>query len=68
MRDEVYIVVLNYNDWQDTIVCLTSLYNLDYPYYQVIVCDNHLTGDDVSKFLAWQRGENVLAVKNFWEF
>ena len=64
MRDKVYIVVLNYNDWQDTIVCLTSLYNLDYPYYQVIVCDNHSTGDDVSKFLAWQRGENVLAVKN----
>ncbi len=28
MTDKVYIVVLNYNDYQDTIACLNSLYNL----------------------------------------
>lgn len=64
MKDKVYIVVLNYNDYQDTIACLTSLYNLDYPQFQVIVCDNNSEGDDVQQLLAWQRGEDVAAVKN----
>ena len=64
MRDKVYIIVLNYNDWQDTVACLTSLYNLDYPDFQVIVCDNNSTGNDVQQLLAWQRGEKVLSVQN----
>lgn len=64
MNDKVYIVVLNYNDYLDTIECLTSLYNLDYLNYQVIVCDNCSDGDDVQQLLAWQQGDTPVRVHN----
>ncbi|MHB1287638.1 MAG: glycosyltransferase family 2 protein [Leptospirales bacterium] len=37
---KVYIVVLNYNNWPDTLECLESLYGLNYQNFKVIVCDN----------------------------
>lgn len=37
---KVYIVVLNYNNWPDTLECLESLYSLNYRNFRVIVCDN----------------------------
>ncbi len=64
MEDKTYIVVLNYNDYKDTIACLTSLYNLKYSHFQVIVCDNHSKGDDVQRILAWQHGEDVINMQN----
>lgn len=36
----VYILILNWNGWQDTIECLESVFNTDYSNYRVIVCDN----------------------------
>ena len=37
---KVYIIILNYNSWVDTIECLESVLRNDYPNYQVIVVDN----------------------------
>lgn len=36
----VYIVLLNWNGWQDTDACLGSLGGLTYPNYRVVVVDN----------------------------
>ena len=36
----VSIVLLNYRNWGDTIECLESLLRLDYPRFEIIVCDN----------------------------
>lgn len=36
----IYIIVLNWNGWQDTLECLESLLQLEYTNYRVIVCDN----------------------------
>jgi len=36
----VFIVILNWNGWRDTHVCLGSLKGLDYPNYRVVVVDN----------------------------
>ncbi len=36
----VAIVILNYNGLEDTLNCLTSVYNLSYPDFKVIVVDN----------------------------
>ncbi len=36
----VYVVVLNWNSWCDTLTCLASLAHLDYPNYRVVVVDN----------------------------
>ncbi len=40
MYPNVSIIVLNWNGWEDTIECLESLYQINYPNYNVIVVDN----------------------------
>jgi GT2 family glycosyltransferase len=37
---EVTVIVLNWNGLEDTLACLDSLCQLDYPSYQVVVVDN----------------------------
>ncbi len=36
----VYIVVLNYRTFEDTIQCIHSLNSIDYPNYRIVVIDN----------------------------
>lgn len=36
----VAVVVLNWNGWQETLACLSSLLHLDYPNFQLLVVDN----------------------------
>ena len=45
----VYCIVVNWNGWQDTIACLTSLAAQDYPRLGVIVIDNGSTDGSNSK-------------------
>lgn len=37
---KVYIIVINWNGWKDTIECLESVFRNDYLPYTVVVCDN----------------------------
>jgi GT2 family glycosyltransferase len=53
----VYVIVLNWNGWRDTIECLESLFHSDYPDYTVIVCDNVSTDDSVKRIRRWADGE-----------
>jgi len=41
----VAIVILNWNGWKDTLVCLESIFRISYPDYEVILVDNH-SGDN----------------------
>jgi GT2 family glycosyltransferase len=43
----VYIVVLNWNGWRDTLACLASLKQQNYPNFQVLVIDNDSSDDSV---------------------
>ena len=45
----VICVLVNWNGWQDTLVCLTSLRAQDYPHLQVIVVDNGSTDASVER-------------------
>ncbi|MGL4610998.1 MAG: glycosyltransferase family 2 protein [Trueperaceae bacterium] len=36
----VYIIIVNYNGWKDTVECLTSLTRLTYSHFNVVVVDN----------------------------
>jgi GT2 family glycosyltransferase len=43
----VGIVLLNWNGWRDTVECLTSLEELNYPDFRIIAVDNGSTDDSV---------------------
>lgn len=41
MLPKVFIIILNWNNWPDTLECLKSLKKNDYPNYQIVVVDNN---------------------------
>ena len=45
----VSIIILNWNGWRDTIECLESIYQLNYPNYHVIVVDNNSKDNSIKK-------------------
>ena len=56
VQPHVAIVIVNWNGWQDTVECLESVLRLDYPAYQVIVCDNGSTDGSLERIQAWAAG------------
>ncbi|MCC7551165.1 MAG: glycosyltransferase, partial [Methanobacterium sp.] len=41
MLPEVAVILLNWNGWHDTVECLESLFQINYPSFQVILVDNN---------------------------
>jgi hypothetical protein len=56
----VYIIVLNYNGYQDTLECLESLEKLNYGNFQVVVVDNCSTDASESMIRAGYPGHSFL--------
>jgi len=57
MLPKVCIIVLNWNNWRDTLECLESVYRLDYADFEVIVCDNASTDESVKMMGQWAEGK-----------
>lgn len=53
-------VVLNWNGWRDTLPCLRSLEELDYPRHRPLVVDNGSTDDSVARISAAFPGVELL--------
>jgi len=62
----VYIVILNYNGWTDTIECLESVLKSKYDNYRIVIVDNASTNDSVDKIIHWMEGtlEYTLSVND----
>lgn len=56
-QPSVAIVVLNYNNWKDTIECLESLLRINYNNYKIILVDNSSTDNSIEKIKKWASGE-----------
>lgn len=56
MNPKVYVVILNYNGWGDTLECLESVLRSSYPNYQVVVVDNNSPDQSMHKIRAWAEG------------
>jgi len=56
-EDLVYIIILNWNGWQDTIECLESVFRNNYSNYKVIVCDNDSHDGSLDKIKNWAEGK-----------
>ncbi|GIW25884.1 glycosyltransferase family 2 protein [Meiothermus sp.] len=59
----VYILILNYRAWQDTVACLGALEQLEYPNYRVLVLDNASDNDSVARIRAAFPGVEVLELE-----
>ena len=57
MKDKIYIILLNYNGWMDTIQCLESILKSDYQNYQIIVIDNDSPNDSMNYIINWAEGK-----------
>lgn len=57
MRPGVTVIILNWNGWKDTIECLESLLQINYPNYKVIVIDNASKDDSISKIKEYCEGK-----------
>ncbi|MBP2658165.1 MAG: glycosyl transferase family 2 [Firmicutes bacterium] len=53
---KVYIIIINWNGWRDTIECLESVFRNQYDNYRVIVCDNDSEDDSLEKIKQWADG------------
>ena len=60
---DVYIILLNWNGWNDTVQCLESLFRSDYPKLRVIVCDNRSTDGSLEKIKEWAKGKLTIDEK-----
>ena len=58
---KVSIILLNWNNPDDTIECLESLKQITYPHYDIIVVDNHSTDDSIIKL---ESIDNIFIIKN----
>ncbi len=57
---KIYILVLNWNNWKDTIECLESVFQSRYPNFQVICIDNASTDGSAQMIKEWAEGRRVL--------
>lgn len=62
----VYIILLNYNGYEDTIECVTSLESIDYINYRIIIVDNNSTDESerilrekLPQYIIIQAGSNL---------
>ena len=55
-KNKVYIILLNYNGWKDTIECLESVLKNDYNNYQIVVVDNSSPDNSMNNLINWSNG------------
>jgi GT2 family glycosyltransferase len=55
---DVYILIVNWNNWKDTLICLESIFRNDYPDFKVIVCDNGSEDNSLSYIKSWSAGQH----------
>ena len=63
----VFIIIVNYNGWKDTIECLESLQNVTYPNYRIIVVDNNSTNSSLEYIKKWCIG-SIKVSSNFVKY
>lgn len=58
-RPKVWVVLVNWNGWRDSIECLESVLRLAYSHFGVIVCDNNSSDRSLEAIAAWAAGTQV---------
>lgn len=57
MTSKVTIIILNWNGWEDTVECLESVYQIEYPNYDIVVIDNGSKDNSIEKIKEYASGK-----------
>jgi GT2 family glycosyltransferase len=60
MEKSVYIIVINWNGWKDTIECLKSIQQLTYNNYRIVLVDNGSEDDSLKQIKSWAAGKIIV--------
>ncbi len=60
---KVYILILNWNGWKDTLSCLESIFNCTYSNFQILIIDNASTDDSLQLIEKWFKDQKQLYLK-----
>lgn len=61
----VTIIVLNWNGWKNTVECLESISQINYPLYEVILVDNGSKDNSVQQIQTYAAGKLMVKSKFF---
>lgn len=59
LSPRVWIVLVNWNGWRDTIECLESVLRQDYENYRIVVCDNASSDGSIEMISSWAKGDLI---------
>jgi len=63
----VSIIILNWNGWEDTVECLESVYQINYPNFDVILVDNASEDNSLKKIRNYCCG-NLKVESRFFKY
>ncbi|MBR76464.1 MAG: glycosyl transferase family 2 [Flavobacteriales bacterium] len=58
MQEKVYVTIVTYNSFSETIECLESVFAQDYSNFQIILIDNASDDNSVSEIIKWCNGKS----------
>lgn len=61
--NKVYIVLVNYNTYQDTIECIESLLKSDFLDFQIFIIDNSLNDNSIQQLVSWASSNNYNSIE-----
>jgi GT2 family glycosyltransferase len=61
----VVIIILNWNGWSDTIECIESVFQINYPNFRVLIVDNYSSDDSIQKIKDFTEGKIKVKSKFF---
>jgi len=56
-NQKVSIIIVNWNGWKDTLECLESVYQINYPNYNIILVDNNSKDKSITKIKDYAAGK-----------
>lgn len=63
-RESVLFVVLNYNGWQETLVCIDAILKQSYTDFHIVLIDNGSADESLKKLDSFNSNKKVTFIKN----
>lgn len=57
---KVTVLIVNFNNWEDTVECLESVFKSSYKDFEVIVVDNSANDTSINNLQSWAKGNKAV--------